>query len=69
MTLEEKIKNRDTELHRAYDTLRLKEAELEGSISWHERELNHAERELVKVRNQIELCEQRAEEQGYPGVL
>lgn len=69
MNLQAKIKNGDTELQRAFHILIQKERDIEGQINWHEIELEWQEKQLIKVREEMEYCKQRAAEQGYPNLF
>ena len=64
IVLEEKIKNRDTELQRVYDMMCDKEKELETTIGSLNSQLELATKDLRGVRDMIDKCILREQELG-----
>lgn len=60
--LEMKIMDRETELQRVYDNAKARQMMLLI-------DRDEIDRELESIKETIELCERRAEEQGCPEIL
>lgn len=67
--LQRKIDNRETELQQAFDYNMEEKARLEKHIGELKEQLRKAEDAHFKVRQNIELCYRRAEEQNAIHVL
>lgn len=67
--LENKIANRDTELHRYYDMLLLDEENIADRKAYYLLELSKLDDKAKHIIAEKAKCQKRAAEQGYPESL
>ncbi len=67
--LEQKIKNRDTELHRYYDMLLDEEQSIADRKCYLMSELSKLDDKRKFIIGEKMICQKRALEQGYPDSL